>query len=399
MHNLIFEQKFSGGHNLAYVARITEAYLAHGHTVTFARPDAATEAAPYKTHIAPLRGDLREVSIPMRTYASQRWLAPWRDWHLVKALSDSIRPSRFIFSTSDGMVESLAVSSMALGRPFGGETRAEGLVMAVPQAYSDFPVRWTRSRWLTAALYARSPIDRFRAIDPIALGFLKRHVTNKVSSFVPDPFLSLDTANIESPTRDAIRATHGIHDDRFYIASIGEQSGRKGLELLLAGVGEASRHNRVGLIIAGRQNEHVKTLLSRFGESHPTVPVLTENQYVSNRQFVSYIQLADAVSCLYENHYQPSGIAVSAALLGTPILGSNHGWIPRFVKATGLGTVSVMTPSGVAKAIQALIANTQCAPPAFLTAMHSQSILQHCLTTDETTAPAPCLEFCRLMLD
>ena len=105
-----------------------------------------------------------------------------------------------------------------------------------------------------------------------------------------------------------------------YVLVAGKIDGRKSIAHLLDWAA-ATRHEGLGLVLAGRVSAEVRTALDRGAETYGGLPanVTVVDRFILDEELVAVYAGATAVACLYENE-GPGGAVTFAKLSGRPVI-------------------------------------------------------------------------------
>lgn len=186
------------------------------------------------------------------------------------------------------------------------------------------------------------------------VGYLQQKVPEvaKRLRFLPDP------AELSgSHSRDSARRMLSIPNDAVLVLVYGVLDHRKGIDALVAGLQQQGSPEEVALLVAGRQEAEVKTLLSsEQARSLREAGRLYEmDGFLSNEDEHAAFQAADIVWIGYREHLGSSGVLVQAAAAGLPVVACNEGLIGWSTRQYGLGmTVDIEDTPAVARIISEL---------------------------------------------
>ena len=133
---------------------------------------------------------------------------------------------------------------------------------------------------------------------------------------VPDPIEFEPSERV----RQALRAEAGLEPATYWFAIAGWLDERKNIPLVLAALRSASDlvDRPVGLLLAGRQNESVRTAVAGHARAEH-VALAQLDRHLTSTELDSAISLADCLVLAHSNE-GPSGILGKAAAAGKPVL-------------------------------------------------------------------------------
>jgi glycosyltransferase involved in cell wall biosynthesis len=157
-------------------------------------------------------------------------------------------------------------------------------------------------------------------------------------------------------SRVEARASAGLPPGGRLIASLGMQSARKGIDLLLEAFGRSPLAEEDRLLLAGpgaaRSLRVAQERLSERSRSR----VLVVDRFLSHEELHRYASAADVIVTLYRDASLPSGIAIRALAAERPLLAADRGWFAPMVRAFELGsTCAIDDPERVGASIVAAL--------------------------------------------
>ncbi|MFT3786570.1 MAG: glycosyltransferase [Tepidisphaeraceae bacterium] len=335
MRVTILEQRYGGGHFLAYVARLIRALDGVADEIVLATP-AGCEASPqYGVHLASLRD--RFSILPVQERWEVHKLSPIK---LVPIYADTIRDAvtrshcdAILIPGADGIAEAAGLARLIGRRAIPKGVHAEALLIRGPVAYGFTQAR--RTAFLQRLALRWMPFDLVHFIDPVVYGWAKSlsRGLSRRCSFVPDP---IDPA----PTIDKVEARQALGwplEARIAL-SIGPQDDRKGSDVLLNAAKIAKLGPDDRIVMAGVCTPQIRELAAAM-LADPVVRqrVILMDRYLSKTEFEQAMAGADLIVNPYKPQPHPSGVTLQAAAAGKRVLTSDKGWFAHVVGPFQLG--------------------------------------------------------------
>lgn len=210
-------------------------------------------------------------------------------------------------------------------------------------------------KWMVARALGNPHLKSLLVLDSLAAGKLAyaSQGGDKVR-WLADPLARYPTAD-----RKAARRRLGIAD-RFVVLHFGELSRRKGIVELITACGLLKRSvaNRIALRLAGPMSdvEHslLTALIDRARQAGCTVVITPE--FAPDALAGDLFAAADLVSVAYASHAGMSGVLLSAAGQGRPVITQAEGLIAALTRQHSLGAVlPAGDPVTVAKLIECIV--------------------------------------------
>jgi glycosyltransferase involved in cell wall biosynthesis len=206
----------------------------------------------------------------------------------------------------------------------------------------------TAEKWMLARALANPDLRQLLVLDPFAAEKLARSSQGgEKVRWLADPVASFPLAD-----RDAARRDFGVGDKRV-VLHFGEIGSRKGIVQLLQACGMLNRAAaaRLALLMAGPVSDLDQGKISGWIEAARSAgcAVTYIPEYVSDSVAGRLFAAADLVSVAYSGHAGMSGVLLSAAAHGRPVVAQAEGLIGALTARHSLGTVlSAGDPTSVA---------------------------------------------------
>ena len=348
MHVLIYEPVYWGGHNLSYVRHLVRT-LAHWPVrITVVTGENGAESEGFTTHLKSYLSEAGELKacVPLPGAGT--------DWgkHFYHSLVDSIddlSPDHVFVPTGDDLA-AYAGSRYLRGSLRLARSQPEIECNVLSAFYQSSVPRSQKLRRLRTSLYASyAPWTRSFTIDPfVSVGAPRwRWLHRLTPEILPDPVeIGAET------TRAHAREVLGLPQDDLLIGCVGhfESSDRKNPVGLIQGFLKSGLTNsRVTLI--GKMSQAVLDFVDTLREERQRVVII--NRLLTQAEIQLSVSALDLVCLPYRDFYQPSAIALNAAVLGRPVLASDTGWFKSIIPLFDLGwTADLSTPDRIASALR-----------------------------------------------
>lgn len=243
-----------------------------------------------------------------------------------RCLTAREQPDLIYFNNLDYFDKALAL----LGSPFG-HTPFAGMLMAIGFHHRKMGIRvgGTRNDWVYQKLFQRllriQKLWSVITVDEPFLDYMRlqdRKYQAKVH-YVPEA-ASLRVSDV---TREQVRQDMEIRTDQVVVLVYGGLSQRKGIGELLAAMAHPSCPENIVVILAGQQASAVQELLGqpRIATMRAAGRILEIRGFLDEYQESRAFCAADVVWVGYKDFYGTSGVLVTAASFGLPVIVCREG--------------------------------------------------------------------------
>jgi len=382
MNVLIFEPTHSG-HRFNYVRMLIPALHELGVNISLATTPEARVSVEYGVHLRPLESKFSYVELHPQNPTVKQTLKVRHDILALFLCIHEQKPDHVYIMTADGRAQMLGLLSLLRLLKVPHYTTIEGILFKGSGAYaSTSAIRKLYDKLLNLIL-RYTPLSRFHYVDPLAYDWVRTHNPYLAlrSSLLPDP---ISTA-LPVPA-DQARAQLGIPTEGKYIGLAGALKPRKGLDHLVRAFVSAGLGSDCYLLLAGKQAPAVKRCIEENTTPETASQIIAIDRYVSNDEFWFALCAMDVVCVPYPKHRGSSGILLSAAAAGKPVLATQFGWIGAFTKEYGLGqTVDVHDQNMLVAGIRASLQRAHQHTPSAKWNQYSKSLTQDHFTNSLTT--------------
>ena len=169
-------------------------------------------------------------------------------------------------------------------------------------------------------LIRSGPWQRILLIDPREWSNIENAESNSVY-LCPDP-----VPRLTDLTKNDARKILGLPLNKKIIVSVGGQSVRKGVDLLVNAFATiASRANAV-LVLFGKLDTTIQKIIDELAKEISD-KIIIANRFVTDDEFQQAILASDIVAVPYRSTNQPSGIVCRCMAWNRPMLMTNQGWL------------------------------------------------------------------------
>lgn len=210
-------------------------------------------------------------------------------------------------------------------------------------------------KWMVARALANPDLQNLLVLDPFAAARLAdaSQGGDKVR-WLADPL-----ARYPSADRNAARRRLDLAD-RFAVLHFGELSHRKGIVELVTACGMLKRSvaDRIVLLLAGSMSDLDHSLIAALIDRarQAGCAVLDMPQFASDALAGDLFAGADLVSVAYARHAGMSGVLLSAAAHGRPVVAQADGLVGALTRQHNLGAVlPAGDPASVAKLLGCIV--------------------------------------------
>ena len=265
-----------------------------------------------------------------------------RQGRMVKEVLQQYKPDHCLLMYFDHVQASLSI-----GLRFGFPTTFSGIYFrpsfhytslgSPPHSAADRMRRLQKRVLLFGALTNPHLVSVF-SLDPYAVPFINRWGKKNKGLALPDGVTPYRSSALNDPLRLDICKT----DNRRTALLFGGLNPRKGLMRILESLPllPKAAQNLMRLVLAGpvdsRERNDIYQKLD-YVRSATDVEVLLDDRYIPNETLQSYIDKADFILVLYQQHIGSSGVLIRAAEAGVPVLGSDFGLVGAHIARHALG--------------------------------------------------------------
>ncbi len=219
---------------------------------------------------------------------------------------------------------------------------------APPGAFS------TAERWMLARALANPHLRSLLVLDPFAAEKLAAAPAGAKVAWLADPLAAYPAAD-----RAEARAKLAL-GDRWTVLHFGEVGSRKGVANLVQACAllEPAVARRLALVVAGPRTDISENALAQLLEKARDAgcSITMFPGFVGEETAGQLFAAADVVSVAYANHAGMSGVLLSAAAHGRPVMAQSQGLIAALVARHRLGVVlPAGDPETIAMALSRMI--------------------------------------------
>lgn len=362
---IVLYEPAAGGHQLYHARLIAEAIQAAGLPLTFATTAEALahpSSQPLRETLEAGGSEILLTTPKPGAYALARKLHPvlQQQFTYTDSLRKALRSKggkaafRHVFIP---FFDAYMICPLALrmnptaGVPMSGILHRTRFHMPAMGIKTTTPFHVRVERQVYASMRRRSDVSLLFTMDP----YLERFYQSPRIKFLPDP-------GVYAPVRarDAIRAELGIAPGQLCILAYGALDSRKAIGTLIAGVLGLPEPERVCVVVAGRQDEHVRDIMASGpaetlrgrGLLH-TVPGFLDDRLVDDLFLAS-----DVCWICYSNSDGNSGVLMKAGHAERPVITAPTGISARIVTDDRIGwQADPDDPSVVTATLQAILAD------------------------------------------
>jgi glycosyltransferase involved in cell wall biosynthesis len=328
------------GHRLAYVAAIAGAVADTGRAAVLVTTQEVLDSPEYQVHLAALVGTgLIEVRRDERLVGRAG---------VVEVLCGQTTGA--VVPEVDDLLPPLAVAAVT-----GRLPRSTAVIVMRPPRRRGWSVRTllvdTGKVAAIMVLAASRRVDVHLLEDPLAHG--RDRVwpwpLNRPGLRLDDPCDLAGTVEgeLDDAVDQALRSSPAI-------AVVGRIDQRKRLPLVLDAWSRRDPSLDGSLLVLGAQTEAVQGFLAE----RPAPPgVVTLDRYLENPELLAVVRRCRALVVLYDGGLS-SGVIVTAAAAGTPVIVGEGTRTGRIAAHHGFGVVTSLEPEAVARTIEAVLARS-----------------------------------------
>lgn len=211
-----------------------------------------------------------------------------------------------------------------------------------------------RNRFTLERLLAHPQLTHLFCLDPFATKRLAHAGHEQKAIYLPDP---VDYCAAPSNLVGQLREQLNVWPNRRVFLLFGALDSRKGIYQLLEAIHhlDGATCQQMCLVLAGKtdpdEQVHIQMIVQQRLREKP-IQIIEQYEFIPNRLSSAYFQLADIVLAPYQHHVGMSGILLTAAAAGKPVLSSCHGLMGQLTRIYELGlTVEAQFPEAIARGI------------------------------------------------
>lgn len=249
----------------------------------------------------------------------------------------------------------------------GGEAALSGLLFRPSVHYREFDghaprprerLREVRKRLTYGRMAGHPSLRAVCSLDPYFTAWARRRLGGRGARFrtLPDPALAPPVPASVPPRFSFAEELAG---GRLVFALYGVLSRRKGVVALLRALLEVDDETcrRLCVVLAGRVADEVRDplrrLTARIRERRPGLRLELVEGWLEEEEIGWLVNTADVVLAPYQRFVGSSGVIVTAAGFGTPVVTQAYGLLGRWTREHGLGlTADTTDPADLARAVR-----------------------------------------------
>ena len=230
------------------------------------------------------------------------------------------------------------------GSPFGNKPFA-GMLMSLNFHHHQMRIVDSRSRndflykILLKRLLNNSKLVGFTTIDASFFEYLNQNNwrNRKKARYLPDPI----PLKFYNESYKQSREILGIEEDKFVVLVYGALSKRKGISQLIEVLNDIKCPTSVIVLLAGKQNNDIQNILAspKAIELKTLGRIIEMRGFLDDKQEFQAFKAADVVWLGYDGFSGMSGVLVSAAAMGLPVVACQTGVIGWMTKKYKLGEI------------------------------------------------------------
>lgn len=381
MNVLIYEPTHSG-HRFNYIRLIIPELVKLNVNITIAITSEAKASDEFKVHLENLSNHFSVYEIrPKNDEAHPLQKVSHDVWQLQRLIRER-KPDHVYVPSGDGKAQLLGLLNKLGILRLPPDLVMEAILFKGSGAYRGAHLLRRIYDHVLLATLKISPFSTLHYIDPIAFEWNAKHDVRLAAkgALLGDPVEPM----LAIPTTEA-RMQLGIPVEGLYIGTVGALKPRKGINLLIEAFLSAKLEFVTHLLLAGKQYPGVSNLVDAYAQGPGADRIVTINRYLSNKEFNLALCAMDVVCVPYPRHKGSSGIILSAAQLGKPVLATEYGWIGKTTSHFKLGrTIPVQNQEVFAEAIRQSLLNAQDFKPSQAWIEYSQQITASAFTKSLT---------------
>lgn len=221
--------------------------------------------------------------------------------------------------------------------------------------------RW-RNRFTLKRLLSHPQLTHLFCLDTFAAKRLSQTDYGDKAIYLPDP---TDYAAVEEGSVKTLRERLNISPNRKVFLLFGALDARKGIYQLLEAIHQISEElcQQMCLILAGKTDEteqaKIQSAVQHLLGQKP-VQIVEQYEFIPDSLSAAYFQLADVVLAPYQQHVGMSGILLTAAAAGKPVLSSHYGLMGQLTHTYELGlTVDSTSSKCIAQGLEQCISKSE----------------------------------------
>jgi glycosyltransferase involved in cell wall biosynthesis len=302
-----------------------------------------------------------EAALSSQNSGVDRIVRSFQEWRLLQKYVRQLSPTHCLLMYFDSILLALAILGSL-------PCRLSGIYFRPIFHYSEFAVfnPSQHERWLQLrdkiALSRLLHYPRFQTLfclDPLVIEHLDKFKGHVKPVYLPDPVQIYrdGEANVEK-----LRENLAIELNRRVFLMFGSLQKRKGIYQLFDAIARLPSHlcQKLCLLFVGPIDSPTvfHNRIAHLCESLP-IQIITQDQFVPDRDIQPYFQLADVILAPYQRHIGMSAILVRAAAAGKPVLSTNYGLMGEIVKRYKLGiAVDASIPEEIAQGLTQFITHS-----------------------------------------
>jgi glycosyltransferase involved in cell wall biosynthesis len=198
-----------------------------------------------------------------------------------------------------------------------------------------------RQKILLLAVLRNSKLEKLFCLDPFVVPLVNQWLNKPKAIHLPDP---VEVTSIKASDLLKLRFNLGLKSDRKVFLIFGLLSGRKGIYQILEAVQNLPSEiaQQITLLLVGKiaDTETAKmTSMVENAKNNSNVQIVTQYEFVSDRDVHAYFCLADVVLAIYQKHVGMSGILLQAAAANKPVISSDYGLMGQIAKIYNSGLI------------------------------------------------------------
>ena len=348
MHILVFEPRLSG-HHAQYLKFVLQAARQVAARVTLVTTSHFYDLDEYHFHLTDEVDGITVLPIDH----SDHLVGIKQDYHHLRLLKEQIaehEPDRVWVPYVDRLAQLAGIMRFAgvSLTPKGSSIPVIGLLFRGAAAYEwNTPLGTLKDRF-SLKLATLAPLDTLYTVDNVLHEYLQERGCDHCQ-LMPEPVESMQLAeglNLKSEL--GLPADAGAK----FIVSLGGQSSRKGVDLLIPAFLDSEAGSNDYLVLAGKLDADIAALLERHQGHALFNNILVRDELLTVQQIQMYLEASDFVAVPYPEHIGSSSFVIRAAVAHKPLIAADSGWIGWTTSHYQLGfTCNVKVPAELTGAI------------------------------------------------
>lgn len=255
---------------------------------------------------------------------------------------------------------------LGAGLRVGEDAALSGLLFRPSVHYPEFEghapspgelLREARKRFTYGRMAGHPSLRVVCSLDPYFTAWARRRFGERDALFrtLPDPALKPAAAASVPPRFSFVGA---LESERLVFTLYGVLTRRKGVVALLRGLLEVDDETcrRTCVVLAGKVADEVREplerLVARIRDRRPGLRLELVDAWLEEEEIGWLVEASDVVLAPYQRFVGSSGVIVTAADSGTPVITQEYGLLGRWTREHGLGlTADTTDPAELAGAI------------------------------------------------